>query len=45
MTEEEKKARLEELRQKVKAKKAAQSEVDKEDHKKNEVRPSMNLPH
>jgi len=36
LTEEEKKARLEELRQKVKAKKAAQSEVDKEDQKKNE---------
>ncbi|KAJ1326413.1 UBX domain-containing protein 1/4 [Microdochium nivale] len=36
LTEEEKKARLEELREKVKAKRAIQSEVDKEDAKKNE---------
>ncbi|KXJ90808.1 UBA/TS-N domain-containing protein [Microdochium bolleyi] len=36
LTEEEKKARLEELRQKVKAKRAMQSEVDKEDQKNNE---------
>lgn len=38
MTEEEKKARLEELRQKLKEKKATQSVADKEDAKRNEVR-------
>ncbi|KAL7622968.1 hypothetical protein AAE478_006647 [Parahypoxylon ruwenzoriense] len=36
LTEEEKKKRLEELRERVKAKKAGQAEVDKEDHKRNE---------
>ncbi|KAK0619256.1 ubiquitin-related domain-containing protein [Immersiella caudata] len=36
LTEEEKKARLEELRQKLAAKRAAQSEADKEEHKQNE---------
>ena len=37
LTEEEKKARLEELRQKVKEKKASQAMVDKEEQKRNEV--------
>jgi hypothetical protein len=37
LTEEEKKARLEELRQKLKDKKASQSVVDKEEAKRNEV--------
>jgi hypothetical protein len=38
LTEEEKKARLEELRQKLAAKRALQSEQDKLDQKRNEVR-------
>lgn len=37
MTEEEKKAKLEELRERLVAKKAAQAEKDKEDVKRNEV--------
>ena len=37
LTEEEKQARLEELREKVKAKKASQAIVDKEEQKRNEV--------
>lgn len=37
LTEEEKKARLEELRQKLKEKRANQSSVDKEEAKRNEV--------
>ncbi|KAL2204062.1 hypothetical protein CC79DRAFT_1336709 [Sarocladium strictum] len=36
LTEEEKKAKLEELRERVRAKKAISSEKDKEEHKKNE---------
>ncbi|PFH60442.1 hypothetical protein XA68_10917 [Ophiocordyceps unilateralis] len=36
LTEEEKKAKLDELRERLKAKKAVQSEQDKEDHKRNE---------
>ncbi|KJZ79636.1 hypothetical protein HIM_01105 [Hirsutella minnesotensis 3608] len=36
LTEDEKKARLEELRERLKAKKAAQSVEDKEEHKRNE---------
>ncbi|KAI1454511.1 ubiquitin-related domain-containing protein [Annulohypoxylon moriforme] len=36
LTEEEKKKRLEELRERVKAKRAGQAEVDKEEHKRNE---------
>lgn len=38
LTEEEKKAKLEELRQKLAAKRAVQSEQDKIDQKRNEVR-------
>lgn len=38
LTEEEKKARLEELRQKLAAKRALQAEQDKVDQKRNEVR-------
>lgn len=38
LTEEEKKAKLEELRQKLAAKRAAQAEQDKLDQKRNEVR-------
>jgi hypothetical protein len=37
LTEEEKKARLEELREKLKAKRATQSVADKEEQKRNEV--------
>ena len=37
LTEEEKKAKLEELREKLKAKRAGQSEQDKLDQKRNEV--------
>jgi hypothetical protein len=37
LTEEEKKAKLEELRERLKAKRAANSVKDKEEHKKNEV--------
>lgn len=37
MTEEEKKAKLEELRERLKAKKASQADQDKEDAKRNEV--------
>jgi hypothetical protein len=37
LTEEEKKARLEDLRQKLKAKRENQSVADKEDAKRNEV--------
>jgi hypothetical protein len=37
LTEEEKEARLEELRRKLAEKRAGQSEVDKEEKKKNEV--------
>lgn len=38
LTEEEKKARLEELREKLKEKRANQAIVDKEEAKRNEVR-------
>lgn len=38
MTEEEKKAKLEEAREKLKAKKAAKAVEDKEEQRKNEVR-------
>ena len=38
MTEEEKKAKLEELRQKLAAKRSGMSEQDKADKKRNEVR-------
>jgi hypothetical protein len=38
LTEEEKKARLEELRQKMAEKRAKQAIIDKEEQKKNEVR-------
>ena len=38
LTEEEKKARLEELRQRLKDKRANQVVADREDQKKNEVR-------
>lgn len=38
MTEQEKQERLAELREKVKAKRANQAIVDKEEHKRNEVR-------
>jgi hypothetical protein len=38
LTEEEKKARLEEIRQKLAAKRAVQAEQDKVDQKRNEVR-------
>ena len=38
MTEDQKKARLEELRQKLAEKRAGQSEQDKIDKKRNEVR-------
>lgn len=41
LTEEEKKARLEELRQKLKDKKANQAITDKEDAKRNEVRTAL----
>lgn len=37
MTEEEKKAKLEELRERLKAKKASRADQDKEDAKRNEV--------
>jgi hypothetical protein len=37
LTEEEKKARLEELREKLKAKRATQSVAEKEEQKRNEV--------
>jgi UBX domain-containing protein 1/4 len=37
LTEDEKKARLEELRERLKAKKAASSVKDKEEQKRNEV--------
>lgn len=37
LTEEEKKARLEEMRQKLKEKRANQAILDKEDAKRNEV--------
>lgn len=37
LTEEEKKAKLEELRQRLKEKRAVQSTVDKEEAKRNEV--------
>lgn len=40
MTEDEKKARLEELRERVKAKRAASAVQDKEEAKRNEVRPA-----
>ena len=39
MTEEEKKAKLQELREKLAAKRAIQSEQDKADQKRNEVSP------
>jgi hypothetical protein len=39
LTEEEKKARLEELRQKMAEKRAKQAIIDKEEQKKNEVCP------
>jgi hypothetical protein len=38
LTEEEKKAKLAELREKLKQKKAGMSDADKEDTKRNEVR-------
>ena len=44
LTEEEKKARLEELRQKLKEKKANQAVTDKEDATLNEVRTAPSLP-
>ncbi|KJZ68993.1 hypothetical protein HIM_11620 [Hirsutella minnesotensis 3608] len=44
LTEDEKKARLEELRERLKAKKAAQSVEDKEEHKRNEVNTSLRTP-
>lgn len=37
LTEDEKKTRLEELRERLKAKKAASAVKDKEEHKRNEV--------
>lgn len=37
LSAEEKKQRLEELRERVKAKRAGQSEIDKEEQKRNEV--------
>lgn len=37
LTEDEKKAKLEELRERLQAKRALQSVKDKEDHKRNEV--------
>lgn len=40
LTEEEKKVRLEELRQKLKEKRANQSVTDREEQKRNEVIPS-----
>lgn len=46
LTEEEKKAKLEELRQKLKEKRAGQAVIDKEDAKRNEVRtqpPSIHM--
>ena len=43
LTEEEKKARLEDLRKKLAEKRAVQSVQDKEDAKKNEVRPGAVL--
>jgi hypothetical protein len=45
LTEEEKKARLEELRQKLKEKRANQSLADKEEAKRNEVRQTTNIIH
>lgn len=39
LTEEEKKAKLEELRQKLKEKRASQAVTDREEAKRNEVRP------
>lgn len=44
LTEEEKKARLEELRQKLKEKRANQSVADKEEAKRNEVWPGRSHP-
>lgn len=45
LTEEEKKQRLEELRQKMVEKRAKQALVDKEEQKRNEVRFISSSPH
>lgn len=44
MTEEEKKARLEELRELNRQKKAAQALIEKEEQKKNEVSSTKSIP-
>ncbi|PHH88170.1 hypothetical protein CDD83_7888 [Cordyceps sp. RAO-2017] len=43
LTEDEKKAKLDELRERLRAKKSAQSVQDKEDQKRNEVRPRSHV--